>query len=347
MPTPFRFAIQLSHPLPGTTWAETARRVEQVGFSALHMPDHFGDQLAPVTAMAWAAAATEELKVGALVFDNDYRHPVVLHKELATLDALTGGRVELGLGAGWMRWDYERSGMDYDEPKIRVDRFEEALLVLKGLFASGEFSHHGTHYTIDALEGLPRPTVEGGPPIMIGAGGPRMLGIAGAHADIIGVNARIPSGTVDAEAAKDFAPERIDQKLEWIRAAAGDRFDDIELNVLVFLATITDDARGMAQGIAAMFGGEPSIERGVGAAVNAAANGAHDDKAPTSDAASNSSGGFTTDTVLGAPAILLGTLDEMADTLRERRERWGISYITLQGPEALNLAPLIATLTGT
>ena len=281
------------------------------------------------------------------MFDNDYRHPVVLHKELATLDALTGGRVELGLGAGWMRWDYERSGMDYDEPKIRVDRFEEALLVLKGLFASGEFSHHGTHYTIDALEGLPRPTVEGGPPIMIGAGGPRMLGIAGAHADIIGVNARIPSGAVDAEAAKDFDPERIDQKLELIRAAAGDRFDDIELNVLVFLATITDDARGMAQGIAAMFGGEPSIERGVGAAVNAAANGAHDDKAPTSDAASNSSGGFTTDTVLGAPAILLGTLDEMADTLRERRERWGISYITLQGPEALNLAPLIATLTGT
>lgn len=339
MPTPFRFAIQLSHPLPGATWAETAVQVEAAGFSALHMPDHFGDQLAPTVAMTWAAAATKELKVGALVFDNDYRHPVVLHKELATLDALSGGRLELGLGAGWMRWDYEKAGMSYDEPKIRVDRFEEALVVLKGLFGPGEFSHQGEHYTIDALEGLPRPAAEGGPPIMIGAGGPRMLGIAGAHADIIGVNARIPSGAVDAEAAKDFAPERVDQKLEWIKRGAGGRFDDIELNVLVFLATITDDARGMAEGIAAMFAGEPNIEKGVGAAVSSAAHGDSSD--------TESGDGFTAETVLGAPAILLGSLDEMADTLRQRRERWGISYITLQGPEALNLAPLIATLAGT
>lgn len=341
MSKPFRFAIQLSQPLPGTTWAETAQQIEAAGFSALHMPDHFGDQLAPMTAMAWAAAATEELKVGALVFDNDYRHPVMLHKELATLDSLSDGRLELGLGAGWMRWDYEKAGMSYDEPKVRVDRFEEALVVLKGLFGEGEFSHTGEHYTIDALEGLPRPTNPGGPPIMIGAGGPRMLGIAGAHADIIGVNARIPSGAVDAEAAKDLAPERVDQKLEWIKRGAGDRFDDIELNVLVFLATITDDARGMADGIAAMFGGDPNIEKGVGAAVTAAAGGGGDPEQAPDDT------GFSAETVLGAPAILLGSLEDMADTLRRRRDRWGISYITFQGPEALNLAPLIAELAGT
>lgn len=340
MTRPFRFAIQLSQPLPGTSWGDTARRVEEAGFSALHMPDHFGDQLAPLAAMAWAAAVTERLRVGALVFDNDYRHPVVLHKELATIDQLSGGRVELGLGAGWMRWDYEKAGLDYDAPKVRVDRFEEALIVLKGLFRESEFSHDGEHYCIDALEGLPRPHAPGGPPLMIGAGGPRMLGIAGAHADIVGINPRIPSGAVDAEAARDFAADRVDQKLEWIKRGAGDRFDDIELNVLVFLATVTDDARGMAEGIAAMFSAEPEIPKGVGDAVNAAATGG-----ATNDDASG--GDFSTETVLEAPAILLGSFEEMAATLRQRRERWGISYITLQGPDAMEMAPLIAELSGT
>ena len=230
--------------------------------------------------------------------------------------------------------------MDYDAPKVRVDRFEEALIVLKGLFRESEFSHDGEHYCIDALEGLPRPHAPGGPPLMIGAGGPRMLGIAGAHADIVGINPRIPSGAVDAEAARDFAADRVDQKLEWIKRGAGDRFDDIELNVLVFLATVTDDARGMAEGIAAMFSAEPEIPKGVGDAVNAAATGG-----ATNDDASG--GDFSTETVLEAPAILLGSFEEMAATLRQRRERWGISYITLQGPDAMEMAPLIAELSGT
>ena len=130
-------------------WAALARKVEDLGYSTLFVPDHFGDQLAPVPALMAAADATTELNVGALVFDNDYKHPVVLAKEAATLDILSGGRLELGLGAGWMTTDYEQSGIPYDPPGVRVDRMVEGLAVIKGMFAEGPFSYQGKHYTID------------------------------------------------------------------------------------------------------------------------------------------------------------------------------------------------------
>src|ERR1700674_4476867 len=141
-PRKFRFAAQLSKAPDGTaaSWAEQARKAEDIGYSTLLMPDHFGDQLAPVPALMAPPAATSELRVGTLVFDNDYRHPLVLAKEAATLDLLSGGRLELGLGAGWMRTDYEQSGIAYDPPSVRVDRFVEAISVIKGLMADGPFS---------------------------------------------------------------------------------------------------------------------------------------------------------------------------------------------------------------
>src|SRR5918993_3064848 len=187
-PRPFRFGIQLGSAPPGTDWASVAREAEDLGYSTLFMPDHFGDQLAPVPALATAAEATTTLRVGPLVLDNDYKHPVVTAKEMATLDVLSGGRLELGIGAGWMASDYEQSGITMDPAGERVERLEEAVAVLKGLFAPGAFSTDGKHSRIAALKGLPKPVQSPGPPLLIGGGGPRGLALARRGGDIVGIN---------------------------------------------------------------------------------------------------------------------------------------------------------------
>src|SRR5439155_15822832 len=147
---PFRFGIQVSNAPSAEAWAALARRAEDLGFSTFFMPDHFGDQLAPIPALMAAADATTEVRVGSLVLDNDFKHPLVLAKEAATIDVLSNGRLELGLGAGWMITDYDDSGIPYDSPGVRVDRFEEAVAVFKGLFAEGPFTFEGKHYRITA-----------------------------------------------------------------------------------------------------------------------------------------------------------------------------------------------------
>ena len=172
----FRFAAQLSKSPDGSaqSWAEQARRAEDLGYSALLMPDHFGDQFAPVPALAAVAAATSTLRMGALVFCNDYRHPFVLAKEAATLDVLSDGRFELSLGAGWMRSDYDEAGLRYDHPAVRVARFEEAVKVVQGLLRTdGPFHFHGEHYEVLGHTLTPRPVQQPGPPLIIGGGGKR------------------------------------------------------------------------------------------------------------------------------------------------------------------------------
>jgi probable F420-dependent oxidoreductase len=237
----FRFGVQLSQAGSRKEWLEQVRKAEDLGYSTIFMPDHFGNQLAPVPALM-AAAENSNLRIGALVWDNDYRHPVVFAKELATLDLLTEGRLEVGLGAGWMRSDYEQSGIDYDPPKVRVDRFEEGLTVIKGLLAGDHVKHEGTHYKVDhrtVPTGVQKP-----PPILVGGGGRRVLGIAGREADIVSVNFNLRGGEVSAELGRDAVVEAIDNKIEWVKAGAGDRFDDIELSATVFMATVTDDRQG-------------------------------------------------------------------------------------------------------
>jgi len=305
----FRFGIQLSQPLAGLSWAESARKAEDLGFSTLFLPDHFGDQLAPIPAMMAAADATTTLNVGALVFDNDYKHPVVMAKEIATIDQLSGGRVEFGLGSGWMKSDYDESGIPYDAPKVRVERFFEGVEIIKGLWSDEPVNFSGEHYTITALNGLPKPARAGGPPLLIGGGAPRMLRFAGAHADIVGVNPSIHSGAIDGEAARDGAADRFDQKLQWVREGAGDRFDDIELNVLVFLAQITDDPTGVAEMMAPLFGTTPDL-------------------------------------MAEAPLALFGTEDGICETIEARRERWGLSYYVFQGDALDTMAPIVARLAG-
>lgn len=307
----FRFGIQLNTASSAAEWSELARRAEALGYDTLFLPDHFTDQLAPVPAMMAAADATATLKVGCLVFDNDYKHPVVLAKEMATLDVLSGGRTELGLGAGWMRTDYDQAGIAYDEPGVRVDRMAEGLAVLKGLFAEGPFSFTGEHYTISELEGLPRPTQQPGPPILIGGGRPRVLRIAAQEADIVGINPSLRSGAIGAETVADTTAEVTDQKLAWVKEAAGDRYDELELNTLVVVASHTDDREGTAEGVAALFG------------------------APAED-------------VLASPHVLVGDTAQLRDDLQARRERWDLSYYVLQGADTMEaMAPLVAELHGT
>jgi probable F420-dependent oxidoreductase len=308
-PRPFRFGIQLSSAPPGQDWAALAREAEDLGYSTLFMPDHFGDQLAPVPALAAAAEATSTLRIGPLVLDNDYKHPVVTAKEMATLDVLSGGRLELGLGAGWMASDYEQSGIPMDPAGVRVDRLEEAVAIVKGLMAPGPFSYEGKHYRVTELDGLPKP-VQSPPPLLIGGGGPRVLALAGRQADIVGLNPAVRSGRVDAAAARDGGADVTDHKLGWVREAAGDRYDGIELTMLIYLAVITDDRAGTMAATAPLFGLEPEgLEH--------------------------------------YPHAWVGTVDEIAADLEARRDRWDVSYLVVQGVDTMRaMAPVVAGLAG-
>lgn len=306
MTRPFRFGLQLAEATPGMTWAETARRAEDVGFDTLFVPDHFGPQLSPIAALAAAATATTDLRVGALVFGNDYRHPVVLAKELATIDVLSGGRVEIGLGAGWMRADYEQSGMTYDRPGVRIDRLVEAIEVVRGCMAPGPFSFEGQHYQVTDYDGLPKP-VQSPPPLLIGGGGQRMLTVAAREADIVGVTANLRAGEIGPDAIADTVAEAYDEKLGWIRSAAGDR--DIELSSLTLHLERTDDRTGALDGVAALFG-------------------------------------ITPEAAAETPALLVGTIDEICDSLEARRDRWGFSYPVLQGEDFDTFAAVIDRLRG-
>jgi probable F420-dependent oxidoreductase len=309
----FRFAVQLSKAPDGSarSWAEQARRAEDLGYSALLMPDHFGDQFAPVPALAAVAAATTTLRMGSLVFGNDYRHPFVLAKEAATLDVLSDGRFEMSLGAGWMRTDYDEAGLTYDHPAVRVARFEEAVKVVQGLLRTdGPFNFHGEHYEVLGHSLTPRPVQRPGPPLIIGGGGKRVLSFAARHADIVSINVNLREGTGGAETAADATPERTRTKIGWVKEAAGDRFEDLELNSLIGFVMVTDDARGLAGQMAPAFGIE------------------------TADA-------------LHVPLALVGTLDEMAEELEWRRAEYGISYWSIESDGWEALAPVVAKLAGT
>lgn len=314
---PFRFAVHSSNAPDGATWAAAARRFEDEGFSTLLLRDHFDDQLAPISAMTAAAVATTSLRVGCLVFDNDYRHPLVLTKELATLDVLSGGRVDVGIGAGWMAPDYEQSGLPFDPPGTRVSRMIEAVQVMKGLFADGPCDFAGEHYTITGHDARPKPVQRPHPPIMIGAGGERLLRFAAREADIIGINpVKRSNAEWEDQNVTDATAEATDRKVGWIRETAGARFEEIELSIVAPFVFVTDDRRGLAESIAA------GIETPDGEV----------DAGP--------------DAVLTSPYVLLGTIDEIVDTLRERRDRWQLSYYVCNDDSAATMAPVVARLAG-
>ncbi|WP_067811241.1 TIGR03621 family F420-dependent LLM class oxidoreductase [Actinomadura kijaniata] len=230
---PFRFAAVLRSAGSGRAWADGARRLEDAGFDALLVPDHLvGPRLAPVAALTAAACATTRLRVGTLVFANDFRHPAVLAKEAATLDLLSDGRLEFGIGTGWMAHDYHRAGLPLDPPGTRVDRLAEAIDVLKGLWRGGPFSYQGAHYRLDGLQQEPTPVQRPGPRLLLGGGGPRMLRLAAREADVVNLTTRtLPDGSGPDPA--DGGPDAFRRKVEILREAAGDRFGDLELGTSV------------------------------------------------------------------------------------------------------------------
>jgi probable F420-dependent oxidoreductase len=307
---PFRFGIQHSGPADRASWRATARKLEDLGYATLTCADHLDDQFAPIPALTAAASATSELRLGTMVLANDYRHPVVAAKDAATLDLLSDGRLELGVGAGWMTTDYETAGIDLDSAGTRVDRLDEAVKVLKGLLGEGAVDHLGEHYDISGLDGLPKPVQRPHPPIVIGGGGPRVLALAGREADIVGINVDLRAGVIDERAGPNGTDDETDRKVAVVREAAGDRFDDIELQVRVHVAAITDDRAGMAEALA------PAL-------------------------------GIAPDAALRSPHAIVGSIDEICEKLIERRERWGISYLGLSADAIDGFAPVVDRLAGT
>jgi len=296
MPHPFRFGVQIGK-LPPETWQADVRRIESLGYDTVFLPDHFGTQWDPTTALAGIAAATERLKVGALVYDVDYRHPVVFAKAAATLHLMSGGRHEFGIGAGWMETDYVEAGLPYDRPGIRISRLEEALQIITSMWENPRTTFEGAHYTVREIAQAAELEGHGRPRILIGGGGPRLLRLAGRHADIVGINPKMVEGKITSETPADSTPERVREKIGWVREGAtqaGRDPDEIEFNSLSFVTSITDDPSGLRAALA-------------------------------------KSSGMTPEQVADCPLFLTGSAQEIRERLERQRAETGINYIVIQG----------------
>ncbi len=229
MPRPFRFLADARRIASMAELTETVRRAEAIGIDSLVVPDHLIPQLAPAPTMAAIAAISDRLRISAFVLNNDLRHPAMLAQDLASLDVLSGGRLDVAIGAGWNRPEYEAIGIPFDPTPIRQARLAEAVTVLKGCFADGPFSFSGEHYTITDYDAEPKPVQRPHPPFLIGGGGRRTLRLAAREAQIVGLAPRIlPVGAADPHSV---TVEGTREKIEWVREEAGDRFADLELNV--------------------------------------------------------------------------------------------------------------------
>jgi probable F420-dependent oxidoreductase len=304
---PFEFGVEMDEPFEGLSWVESARELENMGYSTLYAADHFHEGYGPITAMATAAVATTKLKLSAMVMAVPFRHPTVVARELASIDQISGGRLAVGLGAGYQIEDFELTGIPMDRPGARVSKLFEYVAVLKGLFAPGPFSYKGEYYEISSLDGTPKPFEGRCPPFFLAGGGRRLLTFAGANADIIGVNPTLPSSERKAESAADATPESIDEKIGWIKDAAGERFSQIAIHAYFRFAKVTDDAHGEAERLTDLFG-------------------------------------VDSEQVLSSPIVLMGTEEEIVERLLERRERWGYSRFTVQQNVAREFAAVIERL---
>jgi probable F420-dependent oxidoreductase len=307
---PFRFGVQASRAASGPAWRDLARRVEELGYSTLYVPDHLGDQWGPLVALTVAAEATERLRVGSLVFGNDYRHPLFLAKEMATLDLVSEGRTEFGIGAGWMRSDYDEAGLPYDRPGQRVDRLREAVAIIKGVWSEGKVSVAGEHYEIADAAGAPPPRSTPHPPIVIGGGSPRVLALAATEADIVGINPSLAAGYVGPEVAATATAAHYHERVSWVREAAGSRFDQLELQMLSFAVQVVPNGRELLESMAPAFG-------------------------------------LSTEEILEVPIALVGTVDEICETIVRRREEYGFSYWVVHDGDIDAFAPVVARLAGT
>ena len=311
---PFTFIADCYDALDGPTLAERSRRAEAMGATHMSMPDHLVEMLAPAPFLATVAAATERLRITAFVHNNDLRHPVLLAKDLATLDVLSGGRLDVAIGAGWNKAEYDAIGLPFDPAATRSARLAEAVTVIKGCFAEGPFSFRGEHYTITDYDGFPKPAQKPHPPFFIGGGGRRTLTLAAREADIVGLAPRILSGVKPDPKSMTWAAT--EEKIAWVREAAGERFDDLAFNVYPsqWPITVTDDLRGEARAVADRLKERSGIE-------------------------------LTLDEVIASPHIFIGSIDRFVDKFSELRERLGISSFLVGSLD--ELGPVVERLAGT
>jgi probable F420-dependent oxidoreductase len=314
MPRPFTFSAAVQGIYDGPTLADMARRAEATGFTSLVVPDHLIPQLGPVPAMTAIAAATTTLRVGTFVLNNDLRHPAVLAQDLASIDVLSGGRLDIAIGAGWRKVEYDAIGLPFDDGPVRVSRLEESIAVLKACFADESASFHGSHYRLDDFDGQPKPVQRPHPPLLIGGGGKRILSIAGREAQVVGL------------APRQLAEQRVDprsitwdattEKIGWARAAAGDRADELVINAYpsAWPPTVTDDARSVAREVIDGLRGRTGIE-------------------------------LTEEEVLESPHLFIGSIDGLVDKFQALREGLGISSIMVGDLDELR--PVVERLAGT
>lgn len=316
---PFRFGVVATSALTREGWIELARKAETLGYSTLLVGEHIvSGGLAPMVALATAADVTTSLRVGTHVLNNDMHHPVSLAHEAATLDLLSSGRLDLGLGAGWMGQDYGLMGIPFDPAQTRISRLEESVRLLKQLFVDDPVDFDGKYYSIHGAGIKPKPLQWPHPPIFMGGGGKRMLSLAAHEANIVSLD---PKGT--AKGTKNMATitaEATEQKVSWIREAAGEKLNDLVLHNLVYKVVVTNDKLGGIRKI---------VDWGRGLSAHIMSN-------PLLD----------TNQILNSPHLLVGTVEEIADSLETRRDRYGISYITVSTESVDALAPIVAKLAG-
>ena len=319
---PFRFSVQAFEAESGRQWTDTARRAEDLGYSALFATDHYfgpGDisatsghrpvDVAPLTAMTAAAMATTRLRVGCRVFCVDYHNPVVLAKELATLDMLSEGRVEVGLGAGWVAAEYEGLGITMDRPGVRIERLAEAVGVLKAHWDGKPLDIHGRYVRASGFAGRPQPVQQPPPPIYIGGGAPRVLTLAGRLADIVSINFNNAAGKLGPGSVASSTRDATEEKISWIREGAGDRFGDIELEIAAYFVAISEDPRDALEAMARRFG-------------------------------------VTPEALSEHPHALIGSVPEVCDRLEQRRSELGVSYVNVAQRSMEAFAPVVARLAG-
>ncbi len=318
----FRFAVSACNVGSLEEWHDSVRRMEDAGFDTVVVADHFteGWILEPMIALTAAAAATTTLRLQTGVLGNDYRHPVLVHRMAATLDQLSQGRFTLGMGAGWLIADYQAAGIQLDEPAVRIDRLEESVQVIKALFSGRPVDFSGRHYTISGLVGVPKPFQKPRPPLLMGGGSPRVLRLAGREADMVSIVASLKAGTTGPHAILDLSADRVVKKMDWIRqgiAQSGREEDDVTVSINHWLVRVTRSAEE----------GRAFLER------VAAKNGVEAGRLASS------------------PAVLVGTVGQLADLIQERRETFGISHLQLDAgfaPKDLDsLVPLVQRLAGT
>lgn len=310
---PFRFGTLAIRPAQTRgEWLDRARWAEAEGFGTFQVSDHFDrSPAAPLVTLAAVAQVTSTIRLGTLVLANDFRHPAVLAKELATLDVLSDGRLEIGIGAGWMPTDYAVSGLPFDPPGRRVERLGETLEVLIGtLHGDGPFTHTGDHYAVRELRTIPAPR-QRRPPMLVGGGRPRVLRLAGGRADIVSVNFDVSEGRVGPRATRSATPAGTEEKLGWVREGAAGRPELPELHLLAYWTEVTERPEEAAAARIASLG-LPVTPR----------------------------------ELLASPHCLIGPHRQVTERLQELRERWGFSYVTVYDSDAASLAPVVAELAG-